>query len=456
MVGEKEKEIQRSERKKILVLGASIPSNEIISYLWEKLPKDLNFEDFNLVFLDMTRFEDKNFIEILPDDCLIQNTNFENFLFCKENELIVIGYPYAYKKKRAIGEVELKFVYNFPFYPEFIHASGDEIKLTNKEYEFYFVNVKSWKMHLKSNSLDYQFRSVGIPNYIRDNFSNIPSKLTNYVNISPIALTLTKHPIAFSFHISILFSHQITSATTQIVTVSTATVTNLPPTTTISIEEAIKSILINRYKMTLEISSPEWVCNYKTPIQNKIDTIIANLQKDKFKIESDIKAQFILLKHEEIFQKLLYEQGVVLQMVVHDALELLGAKVDRTDERKDDGKLITPNGEDGILEIKSSKKTISLADILQLDNWKVFAEEKDKIPRKGILIANCYIEKDISERDEYFPDNCIKKSEKNDFCLVKTSQLYKAICLLKDNKLNKNDFWNEIFSTNGICKLEDL
>jgi hypothetical protein len=451
----KDKENITLENKKILVVGVSISSKGIASYLWEKLPKNLNFADFNVVILDMTRFTDSKFIDSLPCDDLITFSYFENFLYCKTNELIVIGKPFSYQKPSDPGIRVFKFTDYFPHYPEFIDASGDGIKEINQEYEFYFINVKNWNMHLKSNLFYYEFKLDVEPDFIHDNFIKF-SKPTYFTTINPIALTLTKHPIAFSFQNSIDFHRQITSGTTQMKTYYTANVINLPSPTKVSTEEAIKSILINRYKMTLELSIPDWVKEYKNIIQSKIESNLKNLNAEKIKIESNIQEQILLLKEEENFQKLLYEQGAVLQSIVHDTLQLFDAEVDRIDEKKDDGKIVDPNGRKGILEIKGKSKSLARKDIRQLDDWKDIAEKNEGYEMKGIIIANCFIGEPLSKRENYFPDDCIKKAKANEFCLLKTSQLFKAICLLKENRLNKNDFWDEIFKTNGVCKLEDF
>jgi hypothetical protein len=450
------KENQSLGNNKILVVGVPINSKGVISYLWEKLPEDLNFADFNIVIMDMTRFEDRNFIDVLPNYNLIKKSNFENFLFFKKNELIVIGYPFCYTKPAEVGSGRMVFEFadQFPYYPPFIDACGDGIEKVNKEFEFYFKNVKKWKKHLKSNSFSYEFKLTEIPDFIKNNFK-VASEFKSFICITPIALTLSQHPIAFSFTSSFLFiEHRLMSD--QPGNVCTAKVINLSPTTTVSAETAIKSILVNRYKMTLELSFPVWLNKYKTSIQEKIESNLISLFKKKLDIEREIEDQNQYLKNEIKFQKLLFEQGTELQIIVYDALALLGAEVDRIDKKEDDGKIIAPNGKKGILEIKGKSKSIARDDIRQLDDWKDVLEIKDSIERKGILIANCFIGEPISERNQYFPDDCIKKAKANEFCLLKSSQLFKAICSFKEDKLNIKDFWDEVFATNGVCKLDDL
>jgi len=198
------------------------------------------------------------------------------------------------------------------------------------------------------------------------------------------------------------------------------------------------------------------VNDYKTNVQKEIEMQIKQLESDKNQIENLFQVQNNLLSNEVKFQKLLFEQGENLQSVVHDAFELLGAEVDRRDIKTDDGKILINKMNKGILEIKGKKHCIERKDIRQLEDWKDNAEKIERFPRKGIFIANCFIDKKISEREEYFPKDSAKKAQTEGFCLLKTSQIFKAICQLKENKFNKEKFWETIFSTNGVAKIEDI
>jgi len=226
------------EKKKILVLGAYYKSKEVKSFLWNNLPSDLNLADFEVVIMDLTKFDENNFIQSLPNKDLFHDTNFDNFLFGLNNELIIIGYPYYYQKIVDDREQIFWFGRLFPFYPRFTDAKGEGIQEISTEYEYLFKNIERWNKHLESNMLSYDFEVQSIPEYITKNYKRI-ERPNCFINITPIAKMLTTHPIAFSFYLSFVFTQHI-GGQVRIVPLKTAKITNLPPTTNLSIEEAIK------------------------------------------------------------------------------------------------------------------------------------------------------------------------------------------------------------------------
>lgn len=450
----KNEESQMAERKKILVLGHQYNSKEVKSYNWNRLPIDLNLADFEVVIMDLTQFDDDNFIKSLPKRNLFDNCNFNNFLFSPDNELIIIGYPYHYEKEIEGREAIFWFENLFPFYPRFTNAIGNALREIDKDYEFLFKNIEKWSKHLESNTLSLHYEVGRIPNYITENYQGITQPVV-FIEITPIAITLTKHPIAFSFSSKYNFTQKVAGGM-RISWVPTAKITSLPPTTNLSIGDAIIKILTVRFGVSLELAFPEWVGNYKTSSQKQVESNILRFENNKKQIEGLLQVQYDSLLIEAKYQKLLFEQGDSLQSIVHDAFELLGAEVDRKDEKTDDGKIIYKKNNKGILEVKGKKNCIERKDIRQLEDWKDNAEKVEGFERKGIFVANCFIDKELNERGEYFPDKTANKAEDEGFCLLKTSQIFKAICLLKENKLDKKKFWETIFGTNGVAVIEDI
>ena len=75
---------------------------------------------------------------------------------------------------------------------------------------------------------------------------------------------------------------------------------------------------------------------------------------------------------------------------------------------------------------------------------------------KGLLIVNAYRELPLHERDVQFPDDCVKKAEFEKICLLTTTQLFRALHTFQEGKLDRRDFWDAIFTANGICYLPKL
>lgn len=227
------------------------------------------------------------------------------------------------------------------------------------------------------------------------------------ISINPLAKSVSGFPVAFSFYYYSNVSQKQKSVTKQIM-IRTATTFFLPPTTSIPVIEGIKLILQNRYKLILESETPEWVNEYKLPEQLDVEYKIGEYEKEIKNLERNIEKLHEPLHQVSSFQKLLYETGKNLRNIVLDALENLGAKVDRTDISQDDGRFIDPFGRKATIEVKGVEKSVKRKDIRQLEDWMDTAKEKDNWESKGILIANTYIKFPLKER-KHFPMTAKRK-----------------------------------------------
>jgi hypothetical protein len=158
------------------------------------------------------------------------------------------------------------------------------------------------------------------------------------------------------------------------------------------------------------------------------------------------------------FHKMLYETGEdALEPVVREALRQLGAQVTDPPPRsgKEDGRLVSPAGDNGMLEIKGPQGPLKLRDVRQLDQWVRDAIAEEEWESKGLLIVNAYHKTPLADRGNPFPDNCIKAAKRFEICLMTTSQLFRALVVDQRGELDRDQFWATIFDTNGPCSLPD-
>jgi hypothetical protein len=233
----------------------------------------------------------------------------------------------------------------------------------------------------------------------------------------------------------------------------------LPRATKISDYDAIDLILKERYGLQFEQAPPQWVAAYKLPEQIPIEEEISHHEQEIQRLKNELTTAQQRLQDVSRFRKLLYEQGVEgLEPVVRDALRELGAKVNDpgSNENREDGQLIAPDGQIGMLEIKGRTKSLALADVRQLDQWVRDALIQDNLESKGILIANMYCGQPPELRDDPFPSNCIDSAKRANICLMTTTQLFRALCSHQREELDVAEFWNTVFNTDGVCPLPEL
>lgn len=438
--------------KSILVLGSTPHTHLITAYTWDNLPQYINIADYDVVILNFVPLLDKDFAKSIDVNTLPRINQFIELLFSNESEIIAIGMPGS-----SFGNNPYQYVgFWLPIRLKFVNESGEQIRNIDPEFDYYFQQVRTWFFYVNGRYKDFQYPS--------DYLSIVDAKANNLkFDIEPIATTRFEKPIAFKLKFSAVYVDQtMYSLPEQKVHIikDSGSVIWLPPPTETSDYDAVNLILNKRYGLRLEEASPSWIEVYKLPHQIPIEAEILHCEHEMQRLESELTIAIQKLQTATQFHKLLYEQGVDgLEPVVRDALRELGATVydPPPKENREDGRLIDPKGRKGILEIKGRNKSLKLDDVRQLDQWvrdALFADSSEN--NKGILIANMYCGQAIEQRHKPFPPNCIEMANIAGHCLITTTQIFSAICYHQQGKLDRNNFWDMIFNTNGICLLPEL
>lgn len=232
----------------------------------------------------------------------------------------------------------------------------------------------------------------------------------------------------------------------------------LPPTTEIFDSEAIELLLKEKYEVFREESPPHWIDQYLLPDEAPIRERIEHIQDRIAQLSDELKQAEEGLKVATRFKRLLYETGeAVLEPVVLDALRELGATIEQPRERgKEDGRLVDPTGRAATLEIKGRSGTLKIGDVRQLHQWVADSIAYEGRESKGILIANLNKDRPPSRRGEVFPSNCVRVARNFDINLVTTTQVFNALVLHQQSKLDVDLFWNSLLEGKGICKFQEL
>jgi len=440
-------DLEGKVERRILVLGSAPHTKTITAYTWDNLPKRINVADYDVVILNLVPFLEKQFARSVKLETLPGYEQFAQLLFSDASETIAIGNPSI-----EIGSNPYQRITWWlpPIFPKFSLASGEAIRSVVPEFNYYFKNVKRWYFHTTS-----QFNRAFHYNDYLPFLHPIASNL--HCQVAPVAQTRYKRPIAFRLMFQAVFEN---TEGIQEKLKESGSIIWLPPTTEISDYEAVNLILRERYNLSLEDEPPTWAERFRLPLQIPIETNIFHLQQEIKQLEEKLIVAQQELEGAVQFRKLLYEQGVDgLEPVVRDALRELGAFVDDPPpkENREDGRLVDPTGRKGMLEIKGRTKSISLADVRQLDQWvrdALLGEENWE--SKGIFIANTYCDRPPEQRGDPFPSNCIEKAKIANQCLITTTQLFLALCSHQKGELDIAAFWNTVFGTDGVCSLPEM
>lgn len=105
-----------------------------------------------------------------------------------------------------------------------------------------------------------------------------------------------------------------------------------------------------------------------------------------------------------------------------------------------------------IAEIKGLKKSASVDDLRQLEDW-VAEKIKEDENIKGVFIVNHYKDLSLEQRGDPFTIDAERIAKRNQYCLMTTQQLFDAFKLKLAGKFDKNLFITKIKECNGVFKL---
>jgi hypothetical protein len=110
---------------------------------------------------------------------------------------------------------------------------------------------------------------------------------------------------------------------------------------------------------------------------------------------------------------------------------------------------------EGVLEIKSAKSDqFSEEGHRQLLEWMYRGKMIRQKNYKGIFIGNSAVTKPIKDRPDAFSNSWKKAAKLSQICAMKSEELYFIYILHKQKKVNLDDFWTKLFTTDGIFDIK--
>lgn len=196
---------------------------------------------------------------------------------------------------------------------------------------------------------------------------------------------------------------------------------------------AIARLVGAHYGGPTEIEAPEWSLTIEVPGAAANDARIAELETRKGQMETEI-AELKQRRSDVLkYRVLLYGYGKsVLEPVVRSALRLFGFNVPEPEEYAGEWDVElhqASSSETAIAEIEGSTGQVNVDKYRQLLDY-VQAEVLEGRDHKGILIGNGnrLSALDAPERQNQFSDHALRGAKKNSFCLLPTTELFKAVC----------------------------
>ncbi len=196
---------------------------------------------------------------------------------------------------------------------------------------------------------------------------------------------------------------------------------------------AIVRVVEAHYGGSGDVDAPSWVKDVVVPRADAQDARIAELAIKRDQITNEIDGLEQIRSTLLNYRRLLFGTGKSeLEPVVREAFSLLGFKVPEPSSYQGEWDVeLTETGSEktAIGEVEGSEGLIDVDKYRQLLDYYQ-AEVLEGRVRKGILIGNGFRLKalDAPERQNQFSEHAIRGAMANGFCLLPTTELFKAVC----------------------------
>jgi hypothetical protein len=186
-----------------------------------------------------------------------------------------------------------------------------------------------------------------------------------------------------------------------------------------------------------EVSPPSWTLDqrYRLPAEEEINGRILEARKRLESLTGDLEALDAQLLEETQTRLLLYGKGKPLERAVLAACRLLGFSATSLHDGESEFDCVLESEEGRIVcEVEGKDNTavdVDKARQLLTNVQEDFEREGNNKYAKGALFANAYRTTAPEARGSYFTEKCMQTAQRNQFALVRTTDLFRVIQILK-------------------------
>lgn len=225
---------------------------------------------------------------------------------------------------------------------------------------------------------------------------------------------------------------------------------------------AIAKMVKGHFSKEVVLDAPAWVEQVQIPGADTHTQEILRLGTERDKISERIVT--LQSEQQELlnYARLLFSYGKgILEPQVRAAFRILGFVVPEPDEyngewdvelRDNDSKMVA------LGEVEGTEDIIDIDKFRQLLNY-IQAEAVEGRDYKGVLIGNGFrlLPADAPERQKQFSEHVLRGAARFQFCLLATTELFKAVCAVLEasgNESLKRDIRESILRNVGTWKFQ--
>jgi hypothetical protein len=420
--------------RRILILGYSEPISGVDVVPWTEVrSRATTVADYNTVIIDLLTLQTLEFSRVPHEGGLPPIEDFAHLLFSQESELIVVGNPTKFHGDR------MSPWWWSPIQFEARDSSGTEVVDVDPRFAYLYRDDYHWSAYFTGTST------------ARRDAAKFASAVTGGGDLrlarrDPLAATRFEKPLGIE--IAFAAGPKVSGPAFW-----------LPYFAEQTSYGTIGDILRRRYGVGGRREPPAWVSDYSLPDLGPVITSIRELEAEIAKARSRLDEERRLALRVERFRELLYETGEPLEVIVCDALGALGGKVARLGSSgREDARVTDPTGRTYVIEVKGRSGALKRADVRQLAEWVLRAEEED--PKGwdgvGLLIHNSFCGEAPGRRANPYADETLHFAQRRGLSLMTTAQLFQALSDHQAGNLSVEAFWDLAAQRPGACSLPDV
>lgn len=445
---------------KIALIGAQGYQREaperIDCFPWQSLPKGLNLRDYDTVILNLVPLAVRPEVNWPLFETLL-NPRVTRELLHSQGRIIVIGdprfsipVPMNDSLGKSSGERPFLFWSGATF--DWDGQPGDTVDISgdyeHRQFQEYLKNLKRWGYSLKRCKLDQAaFQDLlGDPAFERRGLNFVLQQHT---------LCWNRYRHALAFAINFALQRPARRYESEPETLFAFGPTVFLPKTDLDEDQTIVTVLRDLCGVESASAEPAWVTAIAAPGQKVVDAKIQELISKRESLEEELERARKECEEARMPLKLLYERGVALEKAVREVMRYLGPDVEDPKEpgREDGWVAVQVSGKtyEGVLEVKSTRNDqFGEEGIRQLLDWVNRGVQLRQKRYKGIFVGNSAVEKPVTERPWPFSDNWRKSAEVGQLVALQSSDLFLIYFLAAKGKLNRDEFWSQLFNTDGV------
>lgn len=455
-------------KRKVLLVGAKGYQQtgegvRVDCCLWTEIKKVSNIRDYDTIILDLLDFKIDKDRETVDWELFHHCLNFQNIMdiLLNSGAIIIIGDPrFSIPILKDIEEKQSKDKTDQPFLQwsgikfSWDSEPGDTVHFVDdyehRRYERYVSHLKKWDYSMDQCEID--------KDVLRQRFNfDIMERDNLDIGLSKDYFCYNRYQNALAFTLYYQYIKRERYSKSDILRTHGPII--FLPEVSLSPDETRQLVLSDICGIEASLPEPEWISDLVAPGQKKIDGEVNAIEGDLQTILERLEDAKTRRSRARDCLKLLYEREYALEPIVRDILRGLGAHVeDPSEPNKEDGWIVIRVGDktyEGVLEVKSTRSDqFSEEGRKQLLDWIDRGRTLREKNYKGIFIGNSTVDKNVKERPWAFSDSWTKAAELSGICALKTEDLYVIHLLNARGVIRIDDFWRDLFETNGIFDMK--